>query len=331
MIKNSNIVFGEDVKVAVIGFGSIGRKHIESIKKYRPESKIFLLTKQDFDPNYMLEKKAYKRSINDLLKVEPNIFVISSPSSDHGLFVKKIAAKDKLVLIEKPLSATSKGAETIIKHFKGNSFSPIVAYNLRFSKAFSLIKEYLKSKRIGKILSYHCVVGQDLNQWRPGRLIDKTPSALRAKGGGVLRELSHEFDYLSVLFGTPSNISAMLGRQKFQKFDVEDTAILSFRYKKNYSEIIGSLNLDFTRQDATRFCHIIGTEGTIKWNLLTGKIVLIMQGLPHQVIYDFCDDIKFTNSWMWQDILSGDFTRFCSLKNAHDTIALIERIESKQI
>jgi len=326
-----NRIFGEEVKVGIIGFGSVSRKHIESIRRHRPKSKIFLLTQQVFDPNFIIEKEYYKRTIEEILQVNPDFFVIASSANDHDNFIKEVVSKDVPLLIEKPLAVTKQKAESIFQYTKSSSFLPLVGYNLRFSKAFSFVYEYLLNNGIGDILSFQSVVGQDLNQWRTDRLIDTTPSAIKYRGGGVLRELSHELDYLSVLFGFPKTVSGMLGKQKFKKFDVEDTALINLRYTKNNSYILGSLSLDFTRQDKTRMCNIIGEKGTLRWNLLKGKVTLIMNNEPKKIMYHSPDDIKLTNSRMWEHFINGNVEKFCTLQNALDIMSLIEKIEKEQI
>jgi hypothetical protein len=54
-------------------------------------------------------------------------------------------------------------------------------------------------------------VGQDLRDWRPGRDHRTTASATQQAGGGVLRDLSHELDYLLWLFGPWQRVAALGG------------------------------------------------------------------------------------------------------------------------
>ena len=71
---------------------------------------------------------------------------------------------------------------------------PVIAYNIRFSRALGVIRDALARCLIGNVHVVHAVVGQDLAQWRPGRELAETVSASQKNGGGVLRELSHELD-----------------------------------------------------------------------------------------------------------------------------------------
>jgi predicted dehydrogenase len=93
-------------------------------------------------------------------------------------------------------------------------------------------------------------------------------------GGGALLELSHEIDYLRWLFGDVDWVRATLSRQSDLELDVEDTAhlILGFlSLDENYS-LIGTVTLDFIRHDTTRLCTAIGSNGSLRWNGVTGQV-----------------------------------------------------------
>jgi len=69
-----------------------------------------------------------------------------------------------------------------------------VAYNLRFHPVIQKLHEFVKGKEVYSIQAY---VGQYLPDWRPGTDYSKCYSASKAQGGGVLRDLSHELDYIN--------------------------------------------------------------------------------------------------------------------------------------
>ena len=71
--------------------------------------------------------------------------------------------------------------------------------------------------------------------------------------------------------------------------DVEDyvSAILGFKLENSEREIIGTLIQDFIRRDKTRFCYVIGSEKSIRWNAIANIVE----------IYDVTQEI-------WQEIFS---------------------------
>ena len=40
----------------------------------------------------------------------------------------------------------------------------------------------------------------------------------------------------------------------------------------------GSINLDFVRQDPTRYCLIVGVKGTLRWDGIAGTIDFFAAG-----------------------------------------------------
>ena len=77
-----------------------------------------------------------------------------------------------------------------------------------------MLKDYVDSKKLGKIFSVRCEVGQNLMYWRKDRDYRSSVTANRNLGGGVLLELSHELDYLSWIFGPCKWVRAMLATWK---------------------------------------------------------------------------------------------------------------------
>ena len=142
-------------------------------------------------------------------------------------------------------------------------------------------------------------MGQNLQTWRPGRDLNDTVSVSRAKGGGVLRELSHEFDYLSTLFGETVDGYALLEKTKYVNFDVEDTAMIILRFKHRDYNLPVSLNMDFTRHDTSRYCHIIGDEATLKWDAVLGHVSLLHSTGRIEEVYNNKSDLEMSYQNMW--------------------------------
>ena len=176
-------------KVAIIGFGSIGKKHFEIFKKYKLAKKIFIISSQDLKFN---EKNIFLTSIREIKKINPDYFVISSETAKHLKFIKFIENnfKNKCVLVEQPLSND-------LPHFKITKNLIYVGYNLRFHPVIQYVSNLIKNT---KIISIDSICRSNLKNWRK---IDytKSSSASKKKGGGVLLDLSHELDYIYYLFG----------------------------------------------------------------------------------------------------------------------------------
>jgi len=176
-------------KVAIIGFGSIGKKHLEIFKKNKLAKKIYIISSQDLKFN---EKNIFATSIRKIKKVNPDYFVISSETSKHLKFIKFIENnfKNKCVLVEKPLSND-------LPNFQIKKNSIYVGYNLRFHPVIQYVSNLIKNT---KIISIDSICRSNLKNWRKIKYTESS-SASKKKGGGVLLDLSHELDYIYYLFG----------------------------------------------------------------------------------------------------------------------------------
>ena len=93
--------------------------------------------------------------------------------------------------------------------------------------------------------------------------------------------------------------SSLMGKQKFINFDVEDTAFIHLSYSAFNTEVLVSLNMDFTRCDNLRSCHIIGDMGTLRWDLLEGTITKITRDNERVLMFNDPQDLSSTNIEMW--------------------------------
>lgn len=149
-----------------------------------------------------------------------------------------------------------------------------VGYNLRFSQSLQKFKKLISKGIVGRILSIHAEVGKFLPFWRAGVDYRQTVSARADLGGGVLLELSHEIDYLRWIFGKVIWVSAWLDKIGDLKVNVEDSAKIQMGFvnEKNKLSLVATLNMDFLRQDSTRFCQAIGTKGTLRWDGVKNEV-----------------------------------------------------------
>lgn len=207
---------------------------------------------------------------------KPDLAVICTPASIHLNAVRMLAPLGVHIFIEKPITASLTDAFELADLVSKFPIKVMVGYNLRFSPSLVFFRECINNKLIGKILSVRCEVGKNITTWRPDTDYKNSVSANPEMGGGVLLELSHEIDYLQWVFGEIQFVCGSLSRKQSLNINVEDEANLIFDIKSNASEsrITVSLNMDFVRWDATRYCLAIGELGTLKWDAILGEVFL---------------------------------------------------------
>ncbi len=248
-------------KILIVGFGSIGKKHYNYLKKNFKKIEIGILLK-DNKKKLNINNQFY--SLKESLKFNPNAVIICSPSSlhyKHCLFF----AKNKIhILVEKPLFNELKSVKILLKYINKYNLVFKIGYNLRYSYLLNRFRESLSL--VKKIYFVNCEVGNNIKKWRNDHYT-KTVSSSKKKGGGVILELSHEIDYLNWIFGNFKKIYSNYSKISNLKLDVEDNAFVIFdslnnKFNKKTFKIV--LSLDFLRHNNTRMISVFGEKGTLQ-------------------------------------------------------------------
>jgi len=279
-------------RVLIVGYGSIGRRHLRIVRESLPNVTIMVFRHR---PTAAIPDKAdlVTSSMDDVLSFAPEAAIIANPAPFHLETAKVLVEMGCHLLIEKPVSDKSDGVKELLETARVAGVMCQVGYNLRYLPSLSRFRGLINEGLVGRPLSVRCEVGQYLPSWRPDTDYRAGVSARSDLGGGALLELSHEIDYLRWIFGGVESVSSWVGNVGDLDIDVEDTAhlILRFKSKATNKPVIASLNIDFVRHDTTRICTVIGSEGSLRWNGLTGVIDIYKSGgvswgeyivMPHQ-------------------------------------------------
>lgn len=186
------------MKVAVVGYGSIGKRHARILAALGHQ--VHIVSRQP------LSEPRVHSTVSDLLIAEPTCgyVVVANPTASHHAVVVELADRDfrGQVLIEKPMWDQE-------RPYPQNSFaSCLVGYNLRLHPVLRALRQALVSE---SVISVSLYAGMYLPEWRPERDYRLSYSVAREAGGGVLRDLSHELDYCRWLFGEWRRIVARGG------------------------------------------------------------------------------------------------------------------------
>jgi predicted dehydrogenase len=260
-------------RLLVVGYGSIGQRHLRIARGLLPDADIRVLRHQKYEsvPEFA---DGCMITLDEALAFAPQAAVIASPSTFHLQTALPLAEAGVHLLVEKPLAASFRGVAQLLASCGAHGTVLMPAYNLRFLPSLQTYRDKVQSGLIGKVLSVRCEIGQYLPSWRPGSDYRQAVSASRALGGGALLELSHEIDYLRWIFGDVVSVQASLSKQSNLEIDVEDTAhlILGFEADAEGRNLIANLNMDLVRHDTTRQCLAIGEHGSLLWNGVTGTV-----------------------------------------------------------
>jgi len=253
----------------IIGLGSIGRRHLGNLRKIDRQAKIIVLRHKSINKNTKDINTVEVNSIEDALSYKPTVAIIASPAVFHIKQSLALLQCGIHLFIEKPLSHNLNGIESLQRIAKEKSLVVMVGYVLRFSLALNKVKSLLESGVLGSIVNVSAHCGQYLPDWRPGFNYRKTVSAKKELGGGVLLELSHEFDYLRWLFGDVDSVMSSVTNTNSLEIDTEDKVDALLRFDQG---LIGAVHLNFLEKKANRVLRINGFNGSISCDLINGKI-----------------------------------------------------------
>ena len=294
--------------VLIIGYGSIGRRHAKILSKNNKIKNIHILTHQ---------KSNTFRTIkfhSDIKKINPSFIIICSRTSEHFkdlLYIIK-NFRNKKILVEKPLFEKYKKLKVI------NNNKVFVGYNLRLHPVIQFIKNYIKGK---KFFYVNICCHSYLPDWRKKKDYKNSNSAKKKYGGGVLLELSHELDYLQMLFKEIIKIDTVnISRHSNLKTDVEDCAIITGKTKKlNFV-----VDLIFFSKNNQRIMIINGADTVLKCDLIKNKITIIKENKKR--IMHFKNKKNFTYELEHKLILNNDFNNLCNYSQGLNLMKTIDKI-----
>jgi len=248
-------------KVLVVGYGSIGRRHVKNLLKYS-KYEILILTKRKMD-NKEKSRIKYFNSLTDALKEKPEIGFITNETSFHVEIAIKLAKKNIHLFIEKPLSNSNKNIKKLQKIVKKNKLITQMGCNWRFHPCIKKIKNILEKNEIGKIYSVQVESNSYLPDWHPYEDYRKGYAAKKELGGGILLTCIHELDFLYWYFGNVEEIFSITKKQSQLEVNTDDISIMIIKFKKN---ILGEIHLDYFQRPDFKRCKIISSKGTLYWD-----------------------------------------------------------------
>ena len=325
-------------RILFIGLGGAGQRHLRLFREnlpnvdliaYRSANKTPLLN-SDFSVNQnesiedVYQIKIYN-NLKEVLALKPDLVVISTPSSMHLEYAQLCASKGINVFVEKPISNSLEGLQTLRDTVEKNNVAIQVGFQRRFHPHLSKVKEIIKSGRLGQVLTVNFTVASYIPRWHPYENYLDLYACRKELGGGVLLTEIHEIDLAIWYFGMPKSVVCIGGTYSDVGMDVEDTVRLTLDYT-NFSV---QINLTFWQKHHERTLSISGEEGFLSWNqdsdLLKEEYFNETKGLVNHSSSNSDNDVMFD---LQIKSLIESMSALTSEANMSDSIASIKIVEA---
>jgi len=262
-----------DMTVLVAGTGSIGRRHMDSMRQLVPGARFVLLRRQATADDYSRTLGA--RVVDTLeaaLAEKPAIAVVAVPSSQHAGLIEPLLGAGIPMYIEKPV-VTSAAQLTAVS--RAAAAAPQVVTlcgcNLRFLPSLRAVRELISQGAIGRVVRASLQAGQWLPDWRPTADYRRSYSASRELGGGVVLDLVHELDAARWILGEFDSVVAVGGQMSSLDLASEDAAVIALSRAGGPVVAVG---LDYVARRPVRRYEFFGESGTLTWDLPARRVDL---------------------------------------------------------
>ncbi|GAB4505402.1 MAG: Gfo/Idh/MocA family oxidoreductase [Anaerolineales bacterium] len=257
------------MKYLIAGLGSVGRRHLRNLLAWGETDLVLLRTRKSTLPDDELTGYPVETDVHVALKKhKPNAVIVANPTALHLDVAIPAAQAGCAILLEKPISHSTERLDRLAAAVKKSGSKVLVAFQFRFHPGLVRAKQLIAAGEIGRIISAHVHFGEYLPAWHPWEDYRQGYAARADLGGGVVLTQCHSLDYLPWLVGEKvEQVWGFTGKISDLEVDVEDTAKIGLRFA---SGALGSLHLDYNRQPPVHTLDIVGTKGTLKWDLADG-------------------------------------------------------------
>lgn len=228
------------VRLAVVGAGLVGRRHIEAIRQ-TDGVELAAIVDNDRAAESLAEavQAAFHASLTSLLEAGRfDGIILATPNVlhvDQGLECLAVGCP---LLIEKPIAVTSAEATQLIEAARQAGVALLVGHQRRFNPLINRVRALLDEGRLGRLRTAHASCWL----YKPDDYFEQAPWRKKSGAGPVFVNLIHDVDLLRYLCGEVVSVQAQMTPAD-RGFDNEDVAGVLLRFD---SDVIATLSVSDT-------------------------------------------------------------------------------------
>jgi predicted dehydrogenase len=318
------------VRGLLVGYGSIGRRHLANLRELGVRDWALVHTGRGTLAVEVPPGTRVYADLGEALRQEaPAFAVVANPTSSHAASAVACLDAGCHVLLEKPVSHSVDGLDRLAEAEQASSGEVLVGFQFRFHPALRRIKELVERDAVGEPLHAEVVWGEYLPAWHPWEDWRNGYAAVQELGGGVHHTICHPFDYLRWWFGDARVVRAALTSHGPLELDVAEAADVLLRFD---ADVTAHVRLDYWSRPQAHRVEITGTDGTIAWNFMTGELRVwstpdetwMTTALPSVEARNalFVDEARH-----FLDVVQGHARPFCTLDDGLAVVRLCTAIE----
>jgi predicted dehydrogenase len=272
----------EKVRFGVVGTGGMGSGHIDTIQKIEEAQLTAVCDADESAVKPYAEKLGikwftdYKELIDSGLV---DAVTVATPHYFHSTVAVYAMKKGLAVLSEKPMAATVKAGDEMIKTAKKMGVPFTIMYQSRASGVYRTAYKLIEEGKLGEIYrtclfasGFRSQAYYDSAEWR---------GTWKGEGGGVLiNQAPHDIDMFTWLGGVPSRVTARVGTRR-HVIECEDEASAMLEYPNG---AIGFMHVSTVEAPGTSMIELCGEKG--KLTIYNGRLTFNELEMPLQQFND---------------------------------------------
>ena len=256
------------VKISVIGFGRIGKRHAKIVHEFEHTELISVTDISSEELSGAKDLDIHVPTYNDIDefisrdKKHSDLVTIATPNGYHTDYAEKLLWAGYHVLIEKPMGLDRQSCMGVIEAQESTGKRVFVVKQNRYSPPSVWMKEMVENKTIGEVLmvQVNCYWNRDdryykHSPWKGSREQD---------GGALFTQFSHFVDLMYWVFGDIKDPKSIIKNYTHPDLiDFDDSGFAQFEFENGG---MGSINYSTScwDQNMESSITVVGTKGCFK-------------------------------------------------------------------